>query len=962
MKTTKKYILGAAAIAALSGGLSACQDHFDDYVPTAPVATLDANMTILELKEKYWENDEDNYIYKIGYTIENGDTIDDGQSYVIKGRVISSDQAGNVYKNLYIQDETAALPIGINSYNLYLKYRVGQEIVIDLKGMYCGKYSGLFQLGFPSYRDSYAAWAPSFMAPEFFQTHIELNGYPDTLKIDTLEINEFSTIGTTTPAILQKYQGQLVKFNNVYFQGAGELQFGEYHVSGTDRTIVDTEGNTITIRTSGYSDFWNQYLPEGNGDVIGILSYYGTSGWQVYLNSINDCVNFGNPTVAPGTEDNPYTVMDAIGVIESGKSKSGWVLGYIVGAVAPEVTQITSNDDIEWGADVTLANTLVIGATADTKDISEALVIALPQGSALRQYGNLVDNPTNYQKEIWVKGTLGTYMETYGVLDNNGTADEFKIEGVTIDNPNQTDIPDGTGTEDSPYNVAQVIALGNPGTTNWVAGYIVGTMNNSDSTNLENTDFSANNASVTNLVLGPTADCTDYTKCVAVQLPTGDVRSALNLKDNPGNLGAKVELYGSLEKYCGGVGIKSVSAYKFLSSGGNTGGGTTTGTGTGTESDPYTVAKVIELNNPGTEAWVMGYIVGTMNNSNSTNLENTDFSANDAVVTNLVLGPTADCTDYTKCIAVQLPSGDVRSALNLKDNPENLGAKVELYGSLEKYCGGIGVKSVSQYKILEAGSGGGNTGGGTTTGDGSGTESDPYSVAKVIELNNPGTEAWVLGYIVGTMNNSNSTNLENTEFSANDAVATNLVLGPTADCTDYTKCVAVQLPSGAVRNALNLKDNPENLGAKVKLYGSLEKYCGGIGIKSVSQYEFLEGGTGGNTGGGDSNNTVDNPYTVAEAIAIIAAGSYTSDKVYIAGTISQISEVSPSYGNATYYISDDGSTSNQLEVFRGYYLNGDKFTSEDQIKVGDKLVIYGQLTNYNGTYEVTTGSSIISIN
>ena len=395
MKTTKKYILGAAAIAALSGGLSACQDHFDDYVPTAPVATLDTNMTILELKEKYWENDEDNYIYKIGYTIENGDTIDDGQSYVIKGRVISSDQAGNVYKNLYIQDETAALPIGINSYNLYLKYRVGQEIVIDLKGMYCGKYSGLFQLGFPSYRDSYAAWAPSFMAPEFFQTHIELNGYPDTLKIDTLEINEFSTIGTTTPATLQKYQGQLVKFNNVYFQGAGELQFGEYHVSGTDRTIVDTEGNTITIRTSGYSDFWNQYLPEGNGDVIGILSYYGTSGWQVYLNSINDCVNFGNPTVAPGTEDNPYTVMDAIGVIESGKSKSGWVLGYIVGAVAPEVTQITSNDDIEWGADVTLANTLVIGATADTKDISEALVIALPQGSALRQYGNLVDNPTN---------------------------------------------------------------------------------------------------------------------------------------------------------------------------------------------------------------------------------------------------------------------------------------------------------------------------------------------------------------------------------------------------------------------------------------------------------------------------------------------------------------------------------------------------------------------------------------
>lgn len=247
---------------------------------------------------------------------------------------------------------------------------------------------------------------------------------------------------------------------------------------------------------------------------------------------------------------------------------------------------------------------------------------------------------------------------------------------------------------------------------------------------------------------------------------------------------------------------------------------------------------------------------------------------------------------------------------------------------------------------------------------GSGTLDDPYSVAKVIELNNPGTEAWVWGYIVGTMNNTNGIYIQYTEFSANNAVTTNLVLGPTADCTDYTLCVAVQLPSGDVRSALNLKDNPENLGAKVELYGSLEKYCQGNGVKSVSDYIILEGGNGnGNTNNSTaSNNSIDNPYTVSEALAIIYAGTYTSDKVYVAGTISQISEVSTTYGNAIYYISDDGSTSNQLEVYRGYYLDGEKFTSEDQIKVGDKVVVYGQIVMYNTIAEITTGSSIVSIN
>lgn len=103
--------------------------------------------------------------------------------------------------------------------------------------------------------------------------------------------------------------------------------------------------------------------------------------------------------------------------------------------------------------------------------------------------------------------------------------------------------------------------------------------------------------------------------------------------------------------------------------------------------------------------------------------------------------------------------------------------------------------------------------------------------------------------------------------------------------------------------------------------------------------------------------TVEKPYTVAEAIKAAAAG--TGD-VYVKGIVSKISSISTSYGNATYYISDDGSDTNSLQIFRGYYLNNEKFTSEDQLKVGDEVVVVGKLTTYNGQAEMNSGNYIYS--
>ncbi len=103
-------------------------------------------------------------------------------------------------------------------------------------------------------------------------------------------------------------------------------------------------------------------------------------------------------------------------------------------------------------------------------------------------------------------------------------------------------------------------------------------------------------------------------------------------------------------------------------------------------------------------------------------------------------------------------------------------------------------------------------------------------------------------------------------------------------------------------------------------------------------------------------------YTASEALALILAGENNPEEyVTVTGTISEIQEVSTSYGNATYYISDDGTTTNQLMVFRGKYIDGEKFTAEDQIAVGDKVVIEGLLINYNDQTPEVTSSKIISI-
>ena len=110
-----------------------------------------------------------------------------------------------------------------------------------------------------------------------------------------------------------------------------------------------------------------------------------------------------------------------------------------------------------------------------------------------------------------------------------------------------------------------------------------------------------------------------------------------------------------------------------------------------------------------------------------------------------------------------------------------------------------------------------------------------------------------------------------------------------------------------------------------------------------------------------NDGTVAKPYTVAEARELIDEVGSDKNGIYVKGRISQIDEVSTTNKNATYWISDNGTTTNQLEVYRGRYIDDADFTSEDQINLYDAVVVVGDLTKFGTTYEFAKDNYLYSL-
>lgn len=111
--------------------------------------------------------------------------------------------------------------------------------------------------------------------------------------------------------------------------------------------------------------------------------------------------------------------------------------------------------------------------------------------------------------------------------------------------------------------------------------------------------------------------------------------------------------------------------------------------------------------------------------------------------------------------------------------------------------------------------------------------------------------------------------------------------------------------------------------------------------------------------------TAADPFNVAGAVKYIEDGGSESELKYVKGKVVSVEQGSfdATHGSLKYYISDDGTPTNQFYVYNGYAgPNRTKFSGEDALKQGDEVVICGNLIVFSGTKEFQTGNYIVSLN
>jgi hypothetical protein len=548
-----------------------------------------------------------------------------------------------------------------------------------------------------------------------------------------------------------------------------------------------------------------------------------------------------------------------------------------VGSVKPGKSAVASNDDVKWEAPFAMANTIVLGATADTKDIANCVVVELVDGTALRSVANLKDNDV-LGKNLLVKASAFKAVLGHQGLATSGSQADFVLEGMSVG---------GEGTKESPYSVTAAKAAFVDGSQKaaWVTGYIVGSVDGKSIT--ENAVFSASTATASNVLISDNPAATSIDECIPVQLPSGAVRSAMNLVDNPGNLGKLVKLNGSIEKYFGVAGFKTVTEYEIE-------GGGSSGDDTPVSSDPVTVVNEgfdsalpsnwTNVKVSGDKAWYQT----TYNNNGYAAM--TGYKGTQPPFDSWLITPALNVKDATaKALSFRtqvngygnqtsvfevyvMTTNDPATATKIKLNPAIATAPVSGYsdwvnsGDLDLSSYGdvvyVGFRfyatadanyatwCVDDVKFGDALS---NPGTGETPGTGTepgtgndqpatgaGSQTEPYSVAaaKTNYVDGSQKAAWIVGYIVGSVDGMNLSS--NAVFGTATSTKTNLLISDNPNATSVSECIPVQLPSGTVRDNLNLVDKPGNLGKKVKLNGSIEKYFGAAGFKSVKEYEFVQ--------------------------------------------------------------------------------------------------------------------------
>jgi hypothetical protein len=213
---------------------------------------------------------------------------------ILKGVINASDSSGNVYKKIYLQDETGGLEISVDAASNYNTYSVGQEVFVECKDLYIGLYGGVLQLGMP-YVDKTGKDAIGRMPKSIAYQHIFSNGKPDKSKVKPIVV---SSLAELNDGMLDR----LVTINGIFFTSGGIETFAlkptKDNSYPTEREFTDSKGIKGITYTSGYARFSQDILPKGLGSITCIVTAYNGK-WQLIIRDREDIGTFDGSVIEP---------------------------------------------------------------------------------------------------------------------------------------------------------------------------------------------------------------------------------------------------------------------------------------------------------------------------------------------------------------------------------------------------------------------------------------------------------------------------------------------------------------------------------------------------------------------------------------------------------------------------------------------------------------------------------------
>lgn len=241
---------------------------------------------------------------------------------MIKSVVTGNDVSGNIYNQVSVQDASGAIIVGINGSGLSGYLPVGQEILINLKGLYIGNYRKLPQIGGVNTKLSDGTLSMGKIERAVWNEHFKILN-PGEADASTVVPEEFDLTKLTDAAYMDANVCKLMTLKKVKFASANGTNVWAPDDTNTSLELIDAETgkrinkNNLVVRNSGYSKFANEVIPQGVFDITGIFTRYHNKDydtWQIVLRSTDDL----KASETGGTLEKPYTVAQALEKINAG--------------------------------------------------------------------------------------------------------------------------------------------------------------------------------------------------------------------------------------------------------------------------------------------------------------------------------------------------------------------------------------------------------------------------------------------------------------------------------------------------------------------------------------------------------------------------------------------------------------------------------------------------------------------